>query len=307
MAVTSGALRPPDRDPHLANGRQLGRARVRRGTLAAAGVTFARNRLALAGAIVFAAIGLAAVFALRLAPYPYALQDLDHRLEPPSAAHLLGTDGFGRDVLSRIVVGARASLATGIVATGVALVVGTLVGIAGGYFLGTTDLWLTRLTELALGIPPLFLVLLIIALFGPSLRNTILVIGLVYWPPTARIIRGEALRLRQHQFIEAAQALGASAARALWRHVFPNLLPALIVQATLFMADAILIESGLSYLGVGIQPPLPSWGNMLVDGRRYVDSAWWIATFPGTAIFLTVLSINLVGDGLRDALDPYRR
>jgi peptide/nickel transport system permease protein len=299
MAVTSGALRP-DRRP-------AGRPRIRRGTLAAVGVTFARNRLALTSALVFAAIGIAAVLALRLAPYPYALQDLDHRLAAPSASHLLGTDGFGRDVLSRIVVGARASLATGLVATGVALLVGTLVGIAGGYFLGTTDLWLTRLTELALGIPPLFLVLLIIALFGPSLRNTILVIGLVYWPPTARIIRGEALRLRQHQFIEAAQALGASAARALWRHVFPNLLPALIVQATLFMADAILIESGLSYLGVGIQPPMPSWGNMLVDGRRYVDTAWWIATFPGTAIFLTVLSINLVGDGLRDALDPRRR
>lgn len=300
MAVTSGTLRPPDREP-------AARRNLRRGTLAAVGVTFARNRLALASAVVFAAIGLAALLALRLAPYPYALQDLDHRLEAPSAAHVLGTDGFGRDTLSRIVVGARASLATGLVATGVALLVGTLVGLAGGYFLGTTDLWLTRLTELALGIPPLFLVLLIIALFGPSLRNTILVIGLVYWPPTARIIRGEALRLRQHQFIEAAQALGASAGRTLWRHVFPNLLPAVIVQATLFMADAILIESGLSYLGVGIQPPLPSWGNMLVDGRRYVDSAWWIATFPGTAIFLTVLSINLVGDGLRDALDPRRR
>ena len=300
MAVTSGALRPPDRGG-------LARAGVRRGTLRAVGLTFARNRLALASAAVFAGIGVAAVLALRLAPYPYALQNLDHRLEAPGPAHLLGTDGFGRDVLSRIVVGSRASLATGIVATGLALLVGTLIGIAGGYFLGATDLWLTRLTELALGIPPLFLVLLIIALFGPSLRNTILVIGLVYWPPTARIIRGEALRLRQHQFIEAAQALGASGARTLWRHVFPNLLPALIVQATLFMADAILIESGLSYLGVGIQPPLPSWGNMLVDGRRYVDSAWWIATFPGTAIFLTVLSINLVGDGLRDALDPRSR
>ncbi|HLW47224.1 MAG TPA: ABC transporter permease [bacterium] len=300
MAVTSGALRPPE-----AGGR-IPPTRVRRGTLAAIGLAFARNRLALASALVFAAIGVAALLAVRLAPYPYALQDLDRRLEAPSAAHLLGTDAFGRDVLSRIVVGARASLATGIVATGVALAVGTLIGIAGGYFLGTTDLWLTRLTELALGIPPLFLVLLIIALFGPSLRNTILVIGLVYWPPTARIIRGEALRLRQHQFIEAAQALGASAARTLWRHVFPNLLPAVIVQATLFMADAILIESGLSYLGVGIQPPLPSWGNMLVDGRRYVDSAWWIATFPGTAIFVTVLSINLAGDGLRDALDPRR-
>jgi peptide/nickel transport system permease protein len=301
MALSSEVLRTAD----AGTGRI--RRRALRGTPAAVGAAFARNRIALASALLFIAIGIGAVFAPRLAPYPYALQDLDRRLEPPSRAHLLGTDAFGRDVLSRIIVGARASLATGVVATGLALAVGTLAGIAGGYFLGATDLWLTRLTELALGIPPLFLVLLIIALFGPSLRNTILVIGLVYWPPTARIVRGEALRLRQHQFIEAAHALGASAARALWRHVFPNLLPALIVQATLFMADAILIESGLSYLGVGIQPPVPSWGNMLVDGRRYVDSAWWIATFPGTAIFLTVLSINLAGDGLRDALDPRRR
>ncbi len=280
---------------------------LRRGAWALVGARFAANQPALASAAIFVCILAMAVFAVRIAPVPPAQQSLDHRLEAPSAPHLLGTDGFGRDVLSRIMVGARASLSTGLVATALAMVIGTTVGLLGGYFRGAADLWLTRLTELALGIPPLFLVLLIIAFFGPSLRNTILVIGLVYWPPTARIIRGEALRVRQHQFIEAAHALGASAARTVARHLLPNLLPALIVQATLFMADAILIESGLSYLGVGIQPPAPSWGNMLVDGRRYVDSAWWIATFPGTAIFLTVLSINLVGDGLRDALDPRRR
>ncbi len=278
----------------------------RRGAWALVGARFAANRPALASAMIFVGILAVAVFAGRIAPVPPAQQSLDHRLEAPSPPHLLGTDGFGRDVLSRIMVGARASLSTGLVATALAIAIGATVGLLGGYFRGASDLWLTRLTELALGIPPLFLVLLIIAFFGPSLRNTILVIGLVYWPPTARIIRGEALRVRQHQFIEAAHALGASAARTVARHLLPNLLPALIVQATLFMADAILIESGLSYLGVGIQPPAPSWGNMLVDGRRYVDSAWWIATFPGTAIFLTVLSINLVGDGLRDALDPRR-
>jgi len=268
---------------------------------------FVQNRLAAASATVFFGILFVALVAPGVVPFPPAQQDLELRLAAPSGAHVLGTDGFGRDVLSRIMVGARASLATGLLATGLALAIGVAVGIFGGYFLGDVDLWLTRLTELALGIPPLFLVLLIIALFGPSLRNTILVIGLVYWPPTARIIRGETLRIRQNQFIEAAQAVGAAAGRILARHLLPNLLPALIVQGTLFMADAVLIESGLSYLGVGIQPPAPSWGNMLVDGRRYVDSAWWIATFPGTAIFLTVLSINLVGDGLRDALDPRRR
>jgi peptide/nickel transport system permease protein len=284
-----------------------GPARSFPGAWAVAARQFAKNRVAAASAGVFLAILLTALLAPRISPFPPAQQDLDQRLAPPSRVHVLGTDGFGRDVLSRIMVGARASLATGLLATGLALAIGIAVGIFGGYFLGGVDLWLTRLTELALGIPPLFLVLLIIALFGPSLRNTILVIGLVYWPPTARIIRGEALRIRQFQFIEAARAVGAASRRILGRHLVPNLLPALIVQATLFMADAILIESGLSYLGVGIQPPAPSWGNMLVDGRRYVDSAWWIATFPGTAILLTVLSINLVGDGLRDALDPRRR
>ncbi len=285
----------------------VGRAPRRRTAWAVFAGAFAQNRLASTSAAVFLGILFIAIAAPRIVPFPPAQQDLDQRLTAPSRVHVLGTDGFGRDVLSRIIMGARASLSTGLLATGLALLIGIAVGIFGGYFLGSVDLWLTRLTELALGIPPLFLVLLIIALFGPSLRNTILVIGLVYWPPTARLIRGEALRIRQHQFIEAAQAVGAAAGRILGRHLLPNLLPTLIVQATLFMADAILIESGLSYLGVGIQPPAPSWGNMLVDGRRYVDSAWWIATFPGTAIFLTVLSVNLVGDGLRDALDPRRR
>jgi peptide/nickel transport system permease protein len=296
MAMSAEAVRPALPRAH--------QPRHAWGTLAA---RFTQNRLAAGSAAVFVGLLVIALLAPRIVPFPPAQQDLDGRLAAPGHVHVLGTDGFGRDVLSRIMVGARASLATGLLATGLALLIGTAVGIFGGYFVGQVDLWMTRLTELALGIPPLFLVLLIVALFGPSLRNTILVIGLVYWPPTARIIRGEALRVRQHQFIEAAHAVGAATGRIVVRHLLPNLLPTLIVQATLFMADAILIESGLSYLGVGIQPPAPSWGNMLVDGRRYVDSAWWIATFPGTAIFVTVLSINLVGDGLRDALDPRRR
>jgi len=268
---------------------------------------FASNGVAVTSAVVLALIVAAAVAAPRIVPFDPDRQDLDRRLAPPDATHLLGTDGYGRDVLSRIIVGARASLVTGVIATAIAMLIGTTIGALGGYFRGPSDLWLTRLTELVLGIPPLLLVLLIIALFGPSLRNTILVIGLVYWPPTARIVRGEALRVRQHQFVEAAVALGAHSRQVLRRHLLPNVLPTLIVQATLFMAEAILIESGLSYLGLGIQPPAPSWGNMLVEGRRFVDSAWWIATFPGTAIFLTVASINLMGDGLRDALDPRRR
>lgn len=269
--------------------------------------TFVSNRVAAASACVLLLIVGTAVAAPGLTPFNPDRQDLDRRLAAPDPTHLLGTDGYGRDMLSRIILGARASLTTGVIATALAMTIGTTIGTLSGYFRGASDLWLTRLTELALGIPPLLLVLLIIALFGPSLRNTVLVIGLVYWPPTARIVRGETLRVRQHQFVEAAYGLGARARHILARHMLPNLLPTLIVQGTLFMAEAILIESGLSYLGLGIQPPAPSWGNMLVEGRRYVDSAWWIATFPGTAIFLTVASINLVGDGFRDALDPRRR
>ena len=284
-----------------------GRAGGARSPRSAAIRTLAANRVALASACALALIVVVAAAAPWVVPFRPDLQNLDRRLAPPDAAHPLGTDAYGRDVLSRIVVGARASLATGAIATALAMTVGTSIGALSGYFRGPSDLWLTRLTELALGIPPLLLVLLIIALFGPSLRNTILVIGLVYWPPTARIVRGDALRVRQHQFVEAAIALGARGRRVIQHHLLPNLMPTLIVQATLFMAEAILIESGLSYLGFGIQPPAPSWGNMLVDGRRYVDTAWWIATFPGTAIFLTVASINLLGDGLRDALDPRRR
>ena len=284
-----------------------GRAGGARSPRSAAIRTLAANRVALASACALALIVVVAAAASWVVPFRPDLQNLDRRLAPPDAAHPLGTDAYGRDVLSRIVVGARASHATGAIATALAMTVGTSIGALSGYFRGPSDLWLTRLTELALGIPPLLLVLLIIALFGPSLRNTILVIGLVYWPPTARIVRGDALRVRQHQFVEAAIALGARGRRVIQHHLLPNLMPTLIVQATLFMAEAILIESGLSYLGFGIQPPAPSWGNMLVDGRRYVDTAWWIATFPGTAIFLTVASINLLGDGLRDALDPRRR
>ena len=284
-----------------------GRAGGARSPRSAAIRTLAANRVALASACALALIVVVAAAASWVVPFRPDLQNLDRRLAPPDAAHPLGTDAYGRDVLSRIVVGARASLATGAIATALAMTVGTSIGALSGYFRGPSDLWLTRLTELALGIPPLLLVLLIIALFGPSLRNTILVIGLVYWPPTARIVRGDALRVRQHQFVEAAIALGARGRRVIQHHLLPNLMPTLIVQATLFMAEAILIESGLCYLGFGIQPPAPSWGNMLVDGRRYVDTAWWIATFPGTAIFLTVASINLLGDGLRDALDPRRR
>jgi peptide/nickel transport system permease protein len=185
--------------------------------------------------------------------------------------------------------------------------VGTLVGGTAGYWSGRVDLGLMRVVDVFLSVPSLFLILVVVALFGTSLVNTTLVIGLVTWAQVARIVRGECLALRARDFVDAARALGATHRRILGRHLLVNALPVVIVQATLLLGQTILIESGLSYLGLGVQPPLPSWGNMVVEGRQYLASAWWIATFPGLAIFVTVLGFNLFGDGLRDTLDPALR
>ncbi|MCL4426377.1 MAG: ABC transporter permease [Firmicutes bacterium] len=268
---------------------------------------YLRNHLAVVGAILFAVIALAAPLAPYLSPYDYAAQDLDQRLKAPSAVHVLGTDGYGRDVLSRVIWGARVSLEIGMVAAGLSILLGIAIGAIAGFFGGAVDTWITRFIDIFMSIPALFLVLIIVALFGANVRNTMVVIGLVYWPGTARIVRAEFLRLRQFDFTEAARAMGATVWRIIVKQLLPNALPPIIVQATLFVGEAILIESGLSYLGLGAQPPLPSWGNMLVEGRRFLASAWWIATFPGLAIFLSVLSLNLLGDGLRDAIDPRLR
>ena len=268
---------------------------------------YLRNHLAVVGAILFAVIALAALLAPYLSPYDYAAQDLDQRLKAPSAVHVLGTDGYGRDVLSRVIWGARVSLEIGMVAAGLSILLGIAIGAIAGFFGRAVDTWITRFIDIFMSIPALFLVLIIVALFGANVRNTMVVIGLVYWPGTARIVRAEFLRLRQFDFTEAARAMGATVWRIIVKQLLPNALPPIIVQATLFVGEAILIESGLSYLGLGAQPPLPSWGNMLVEGRRFLASAWWIATFPGLAIFLSVLSLNLLGDGLRDAIDPRLR
>ena len=268
---------------------------------------YLRNHLAVVGAILFAVIALAAPLAPYLSPYDYAAQDLDQRLKAPSAVHVLGTDGYGRDVLSRVIWGARVSLEIGMVAAGLSILLGIAIGAIAGFFGGAVDTWITRFIDIFMSIPALFLVLIIVALFGANVRNTMVVIGLVYWPGTARIVRAEFLRLSHLDFTEAARAMGATVWRIIVKQLLPNALPPIIVQATLFVGEAILIESGLSYLGLGAQPPLPSWGNMLVEGRRFLASAWWIATFPGLAIFLSVLSLNLLGDGLRDAIDPRLR
>jgi len=266
-----------------------------------------RHRRGLLGGLAVGLMLLAGVLAPAIAPYSYSTQSLLQRLQAPGPAHWLGTDGFGRDVLTRVIWGSRVSLEIGLLATGLSLVVGTLVGGAAGYFGERVDTALMRAADVFMSVPSLFLILIVVALFGASLLNTALVIGLVTWAHVARIVRGECLSLRGRDFVDAARALGASHRRILARHLLVNAFPVIIVQATLLLGQTILIESGLSYLGLGTQPPLPSWGNMVVEGRQFLASAWWIATFPGLAIFVTVLGFNLFGDGLRDALDPTLR
>jgi peptide/nickel transport system permease protein len=257
-----------------------------------------------------AAVGLmlaAGMLAPVLAPYSYSSQSLTQRLKPPGREHWLGTDGFGRDVLSRVMWGSRVSLQIGFAATALSLLAGTLLGGAAGYFGRGADQAIMRTADAFLSVPALFLVLVVVALFGASLLNTALVIALVTWAPAARVVRAECLALRSRDFVHAAHALGAGHARILGRHLLLNALPVIVVQASLLLGQTILIESGLSYLGLGAQPPLPSWGNMVVEGRQFLASAWWVAAFPGLAIFVTVLGFNLFGDGLRDALDPALR
>ena len=263
-----------------------------------------RHRRGLLGGGAVAVMVLAGVLAPLIAPHGYSAQSLLQRLQAPSASHWLGTDGFGRDVLSRVVWGSRVSLEIGFFATTLSLVVGTLVGAVAGYFGGGADTAIMRVADVFLSVPALFLILIVVALFGASLTNTALVIALVTWAPVARVVRSECLSLRAREFVHAAQALGAGHVRVLARHLLLNAIPVIIVQTTLLLGQTILIESGLSYLGLGAQPPLPSWGNMVVEGRQFLASAWWIATFPGMAIFVTVLGFNLFGDALRDAFDP---
>jgi peptide/nickel transport system permease protein len=266
-----------------------------------------RSRRGRLGGLVVLVMVASGTLAPVIAPYSYSTQSLLARLQGPSAAHWLGTDGFGRDLLTRVIWGSRVSLEIGCLATGLSLAVGTLIGAAAAYSGGRVDTALMRAADMFMAVPALFLILVVVALFGAGLVNTALVIGLVTWAHVARVVRAECLSLAARDFVDAARALGASHRRILGRHVLVNALPVIVVQATLLLGQTILIESGLSYLGLGAQPPLPSWGNMIVEGRQFLASAWWVATFPGVAIFVTVLGLNLFGDGLRDALDPRLR
>jgi len=265
---------------------------------------FRRHRLAMIGLFVLLLMYLMAILAPWLAPYGYSEVDTRLRLEPPSSEHPLGMDFIGRDVLSRVIWGSRISLSVGFVSAGVAVFIGTLVGATAGYFGGAVDSVLMRITDVVLSFPVFFLLLTIIAVVERSIFNIMLVIGLTSWPGLARLVRGEFLSLKEREFTEAARALGAIDTRVIFRHLLPNAMAPIIVNATLRIGGAILAESGLSFLGLGVPEPYPSWGSVLNSGRNVLRIAPWITTFPGVFIFLTVLSFNFVGDGLRDALDP---
>ncbi|MFH0809454.1 MAG: ABC transporter permease [Pseudomonadota bacterium] len=268
---------------------------------------FSRNRLALAGAAVVLAIFSVAALASLLAPYdPEAIQ-VSAKLVAPSAKHLLGTDQLGRDVLSRMLLGSRISLSVGFVAVFISLAIGIIVGAVAGFYGGWTDSLLMRFVDVMMCFPAFFLILTIVALLGPSILNVMIIIGATSWMGTARFVRAEFLSLRGRDFVCAARALGARDGRMIFRHMLPNSLAPVFVSATLDVATAILVEAGLSFLGFGVQPPAPSWGNILTEGRLYIFDAWWLTVFPGAAILITVLGFNLFGEGLRDALDPRLR
>ncbi|MCL1925612.1 MAG: ABC transporter permease [Syntrophorhabdaceae bacterium] len=263
-----------------------------------------RNPLAVAGAVVI-------LFFLVMALFPKCFSEHDPNrinilriLDPPSARHLLGTDDLGRDVLARMVYGARISLSVGFVAESIAIGIGLIVGLLAGYYGGRADAVLMRFVDIMLCFPSFFLILSVVAFIGPSIWNIMIIIGITGWMGVARLVRAETLSLKERDFVVAARAQGAGAARIMFRHILPNTLAPILVAATLGVAGAILVESSLSFLGIGVQPPTPSWGNILTAGKDNIEFAWWLSLFPGLAIFVTVLGYNLLGEGIRDAVDP---
>jgi len=270
----------------------------------------ARRRTALFGLAVVSIVLLAAAFAPWVTPFDPLEQDINQRLREPGwqtaegRVHALGTDHLGRDILARVIFGSRIALVVGLSAVLISGVLGMAIGLVSGYFGGKLDDFFMRLADVQLAFPFILLAIAVIGVLGPSLRNIIIVIGVSSWVVYARVVRGEVLSIREREFVQAAIALGSRDGRVLVRHVLPNAFTPWLVVATLDMARVIVIESALSFLGLGVQPPTPTWGGMLADGRVYLSTAWWLATFPGLAILVTVLGINLLGDGLRDTLDP---
>ena len=274
---------------------------------------FRLGRISWLGSAVIALFIFAALLAGIVAPHDPIDQDITQALRPPilwedgSAEHILGTDELGRDVLSRLIYGARISLMVGFVAVILSGIIGATLGLVSGYFGGLSDTMIMRLVDIQLSMPGILLALAIIGAIGPSLANVIIVIAITTWADYARVIRAQVLSIKENEFVDLAKVAGCSTFRILRKHIFPSTINSLIVIGTLMLGRVIILESALSFLGLGVQPPTPSWGSMLADGRQYLTYAWWLATFPGLAIMLVVLGTNLLGDWLRDWLDPKLR
>jgi peptide/nickel transport system permease protein len=265
---------------------------------------FKKNRPAVIALCTIMLIALMAIFAPLISPYDPTAIDVYNVLSAPDSAHFFGTDELGRDVLTRMIWGARVSLKVGFVAVGIAITIGILIGSLSGFYGGITDSILMRFVDIMLCFPTFFLILAVIAVVEPGISTIMMVIGFTGWMDVARLVRAEMLTLKERDFVMAARSVGATDLRIIFRHILPNALSPVFVSATFGVAGAILTESGLSFLGLGVLPPDPSWGNILTSGKDYITVAWWLSVFPGFAILFTVLSYNLVGEGLRDALDP---
>jgi peptide/nickel transport system permease protein len=265
---------------------------------------FKQNRLAIIGFIVIVLLTVVAIAAPWLSPHDPLAQNLMGRLAPPSHLHWMGTDDLGRDVFSRLLLGARISLSVGFVAVGIELIIGVTLGLCAGFLGGKFDSVVMRLVDIMLSIPTIFLILAVLAFLGPNIYNVMAIIGLTSWPALTRLVRGECLSIREREYIQAARISGIPTTRILFVHLLPNVVAPILVSATLGVAGAILTESALSFLGLGVQPPTPSWGNILAIGRDYLHIGWWLSVYPTLAILVTVLAFNLLGEGLRDVLDP---
>lgn len=263
-----------------------------------------RNRLAMSGGGVVLMLFVLSILAPLISPYDPSSINAWDVLQPPSFKHWFGTDELGRDVLSRVIYGAQISLKVGFVSIGIAVSIGTAIGLAAGYYGRWADTTLMRFVDIMLCFPTFFLILAVIAFLQPSIWVIMAVIGLTGWMGVARLVRAEVLSIREMEYVMAARCIGCSDARIMFRHILPNAISPVLVAATLGIAGAILTESALSFLGIGVQPPTPSWGNILTSGKDYIEFAWWLSFFPGMAILVTVLSYNLLGEGIRDALDP---
>ncbi len=291
--------------PWLLDPNPKSRLQSRAGQTFLSWLRFRRNPLAMIGLGISLALILMSIFAPLLAPYDPIVQSLPDRLLPPlTPGHWMGTDDFGRDIFSRILYGSRITLYIVLLVILTAPVVGLIIGTVAGYFGGWVDAILMRITDIFLAFPKLILALALVAVLGPGMVNAVLAIAVTSWPPYARVARAETLTVRNSDYIAATRLQGASSLRLIWGHVMPMCLPSVIIRVTLDMAGVILTAAGLGFLGLGVQPPLPEWGLMISAGRKFLFEQWWVATMPGLAIFIVSLGFNLLGDGLRDVLDP---